>query len=152
MRMTLRHLVLLTSVLFAVCACKTAEPVESQFAPAPMGEMAAARSMVQDTFQVTAEQTFERTWNRQPEGNFSVSFLITYSVRAGQEALAEQCVKTNWATACEGVPAICETHWKGLPACTASLQQHLTEQLFPCLNGAPVATVTHIVWRKFLVQ
>lgn len=152
MRMTLRHLVLLTSVLLAVCACKTAEPVESQFPAAPMGEMAAVQSMDQDTFEVTAEQVFERTWSRQTRGTLSVSFSITYNVCAGQEALAEQCVKTNWSTACIDVPAICETSWKDLPACTSNLRQHLTEQLFPCLNGAPVAAVTDIVWRKFLAQ
>jgi hypothetical protein len=154
MRMTLRHPVLLISVLFAVCACQTSSPGESQFAPAPMGEIAAVRSMDQDTFEVTSARIVELEWFHGTT-KVGVKFAFTYTVRADQDALAAQCIECNLAAACAGIPKLCDT-WSAtgplhsrfdLP--DAELRAHLTEQLFPCLNGAPIATVKRIHWHFF---
>ncbi|MBM4060869.1 MAG: hypothetical protein FJ265_07205 [Planctomycetes bacterium] len=156
MRKSLRRTVPTLGLLLALAACQTnANTAPQRTAPAPLGETATV------SFEQRAMTYVETDWLLdQPilAGTTPTNFRVrlVYGVDVAHALLAEQCVRANWDAArtlaakvfdnlkpdaeqfrCER----CRKNWE------QDLRAQFTEVLFPCHGGAPLATVTSIVWR-----
>ena len=150
---TPRHLLPLSlSVAFAACS-SGAEPAPPS-APMPIGEVAPPAAVHQDWSDVTPVQKIDLDWVDAAGTRTRMVFGLTYRTRMAQELLAAECVRANWTVATECAQRVCaKFDWKSeasLRQCERDLQQQLGEALFPCDNGAPLATISKITWDRRL--
>jgi hypothetical protein len=143
-----RHL-LSVSLVSAFAACSSGADRAPEFAPAPAGETAAAAEAGLD---VAVQDAISQTWADASGQVRSATFRFTYRTRSTHAVLAAECVRTRWQDAVDGTLRVLQRSdlatEQGRKNCDRDLQAQLTEALFPCSAGEPLATVSEIVWAK----
>ncbi|MDO8348708.1 MAG: hypothetical protein Q7T30_00610 [Planctomycetota bacterium] len=136
------------SLLFAfAAACHTGAEPDGSFAPAPMGETAAVH---EESIDCTPTEPISYGWVDVSGRANQATFRFTYRTRVACEALAAECVRNRWQTANDCAQRVLaqgnlsSEAW--IECCERDLQVQLTEAIFPCTGGEPLATVTTIHW------
>jgi hypothetical protein len=135
-------------LLAVAAACQSGAepgPVPSM----PMGETAAAAETGVD---VAVQHPITHVWADARGQLRSATFRFTYRTRSAHAVLAAECVRSHWQDAIDGSLRVLQrsdaTSEQGRKDCDRDLQAQLTETLFPCDAGEPLATVREIVWDK----
>lgn len=137
------------ALLFAVsAACHAGPGAAGSIAPMPMGETAPA--VHEECTDCTAEDPISHSWVDALGRTNHATFRFTYRTQVAREALAAECVRNRWQAANECAQRVLSqanpstAAW--IECCESDLQSELTEAIFPCTGGAPLATVTRIHW------
>lgn len=146
----LRRTLLPLAAFAAACSTTAHDPTQATLAPAPLGESRA--NPTTEPVWVESDWLIDRPLSI-PGNRFRVR--LVYRVPAHRAALAEQCVANHWAEACTiAQQALDTTNFQRECATAqdrqnwqAQMQERLTAALFPCVDGAPLATVTGLVVR-----
>ena len=144
---------LLAVVALAACASNPAG-TPTTWDPMPLGETAPLH--MPRPLELTLEHEFVHAWTDARGRCWNIAFRCKYTTDDAHELLAAACVTTNLVTAHEATLAICKSAdldtIDGIVACEESLQQQLTDVLFPCSAATEVASVSGIEWTLWVVR